>query len=213
MLRPVSDEDIAPLAEAAIAGVHDADRTPFQVPWTDGPPEVLRRGIARHQWSMRTRTRPDDWTVAFAVLEDGRPVGVQDVSGPDFAARRTVESGSWLTLSAQGRGLGTEMRAAILLWAFDALGAAWAESSAAAWNARSLGVSRRLGYRDNGVTRVHPPGHEPVDDRRVRLHRDELVRPAWTLRTEGLDAALPELLGRRPSSAGACAVPSGPWSS
>lgn len=189
------DEHLGPLAEAAIAGVHDADRMPFQVAWTDAEPATLRREMARHQWSMRTRTKPDDWSVAFAILLGGRPIGVQDVSGSDFAARRTIESGSWLTRSEQGRGYGTEMRAAILLLAFDHLGAEWAESSAAAWNASSLAVSRRLGYRDNGVTRVHPRADEVVDEQRVRLHRDDFARPEWTLRMEGLDAARPELLG------------------
>ena len=200
VLRVVRDEDLDALVDAALAGVHDPGTMPFGVPWTDQPPDVLRREFVRFQWSLRTRTRPDDWTLPLVVLEDGRPVGVQDVAGRDFTARRTIESGSWLTRSAQGRGLGTEMRAAILLLAFDALGAEWAESSAAAWNARSLGVSRRLGYRLNGVSRVHPDGHDAVEEQRVRLHRDDLVRPGWTLRVEGLERVRPELLGGTVSS-------------
>lgn len=195
VLRVVRDEDLEGLVDAALAGIHDADRMPFQVPWTDQEPDVLRRELARFQWSLRVRSRPEDWSLPLAILQDGVPIGVQDVSGRDFAARRTVESGSWLTRSAQGRGLGTEMRAAALLLAFDHLGAEWAESSAAAWNERSLGVSRRLGYRPNGVARVHPRGDEVVDELRLRLHRDELVRPEWTLRVEGLDLARPQLLG------------------
>lgn len=197
VLRVVRDDDLEGLADAALAGIHDADRMPFQVPWTDQEPDVLRRELARFQWSQRTRSRPGDWRLPLVVLEHDVPVGVQDVEGRDFAARRTIESGSWLTRSAQGRGLGTEMRAAILLLAFDHLDAEWAESSAASWNERSLGVSRRLGYRPNGVSRVHPRGDEVTDEQRVRLHRDDLVRPGWALRVEGLDRALPELLGVR----------------
>lgn len=56
---------------------------------------------------------------------------MQDVSAHEFPLLRTVHSGSWLTQSVQGRGIGREMRAAILLLAFDHLGAAAALSEAA----------------------------------------------------------------------------------
>jgi RimJ/RimL family protein N-acetyltransferase len=44
------------------------------------------------------------------------------------------------------------MRRAVLALAFDHLGAYAAVSSARADNAASLGVSRRLGYAENGVS-------------------------------------------------------------
>jgi RimJ/RimL family protein N-acetyltransferase len=109
--------------------------------------------------------------------------------------RRTVESGSWLTREQQGRGFGTEMRAAMLSFVFDHLDADVAESGAATWNTRSLAVSRKLGYRDNGVASfVGRPGQR-VDEVLLRLERDDFVRPAWQLRVEGVDAARRELIG------------------
>lgn len=193
MLRPVRDADLPGLAQAALNGVHDPSRTPFRVPWTDAPAEDLPRNLAAYQWSLRNRVAPHDWTIAFAVHVDGRVVGSQDLSAYDFANRSTVNTGSWLTTAAQGRGFGTEMRAALLLFAFDVLGAAWAESSASAWNKPSLTVSRKLGYRLNGVTRVSPRPGEPVDEHRVRLARDEFNRPSWPLTVRGAERALAQL--------------------
>jgi RimJ/RimL family protein N-acetyltransferase len=195
VLRTVTDDDLEPLAEAAIAGVHDADRTPFAVPWTDAPPEELRRSLARFHWRLRAQTTPADWWLALAVEHDGRLIGSQDVRGVDFAALRTVSSGSWLTRSAQGRGFGTEMRAGMLQLAFDHLGAEWAESGASSWNSPSLRVSEKLGYRPNGIARMHPRADEVVDKHRLRLHRDAFVRPGWTASVTLPRAARAQLLG------------------
>ena len=88
------------------------------------------------------------------------------------------------------------MRAGLLLFAFDHLGAEWAESSAAAWNEPSRRVSAKLGYRENGVTRARTRPDEVVDEVRVRLHRDDFIRPAWALRTAGAQAAVSFLSGK-----------------
>jgi hypothetical protein len=85
------------------------------------------------------------------------------------------------------------MRAALLLFAFDVLGAEWAESSAAAWNTASLRVSDKLGYEPNGVTRVAPRSGQPEDEHRVRLSRRAFRRPAWMIDTSGEQAALAQL--------------------
>lgn len=188
-LRPARDEDLPGLVDAALAGVHDPDVMPFGVPWTDAPPEDLPAAFAKHLWDQRGRVAPESWTVEFAVLEDGVPIGVQELSAQAFAVRRTVTSGSWLTLDRHGRGLGTEMRAALLLFAFDHLEAEFAESGALTWNTASLGVSRKLGYRDNGTARVQTrPGHLD-EEQLVRLAREDFLRPEWELRVDGVDAA------------------------
>ncbi len=136
----------------------------------------------------------DSWGVSFTVLHQGTPVGVQELHARRFAARKTVESGSWLALAQQVHGLGTEMRAALLLFSFDHLGAAWAESSAAAWNEPSLRVSAKLGYELNGVTRAQTRADEVVDEVRVRLRREDFARPSWSLMTEGVGAATESLM-------------------
>lgn len=193
MLRPVRDTDLPELVQAALDGVHDPERTPFSVPWTDADPAELPQNLAAYQWNLRNRVSRHHWTIAFAVHFDGRVVGSQDLSAYDFTNRRTVSTGSWLTKSAQGRGLGTEMRAALLLFAFDVLGAEWAESGAAIWNQASLNVSRKLGYELNGVTRVSPRAGEPTDEQRVRLEKASFARPSWSIRVAGAGPALAQL--------------------
>lgn len=193
LLRPVRDEDLPGLADAALAGVHDPGRMPFSAPWTDAAAEDLPRNLATYQWGLRGRVSPSDWVIPFGVHVDGTIIGVQDLAARHFAELRTVSSGSWITRSAHGDGIGTEMRQAMLLFAFDHLGAAWAESSAMAWNAPSLGVSRKLGYRDNGVTRVATRPGEVADEQRVRLARAEFRRPSWEVTVRGAEPALAQL--------------------
>jgi RimJ/RimL family protein N-acetyltransferase len=63
-----------------------------------------------------------------------------------------VDSSSFLTGAVRGRGLGKQMRAAVLTLAFGPLGARFAITSAWSDNHASLGVSRALGYVENGET-------------------------------------------------------------
>lgn len=184
-LRVVRDEDLGPLVRAALAGIHDPGVMPFAAPWTDAEPDVLRRGLLQHQWRQRAELAPEDWTLIFTILHDGVPIGVQDVRGHRFPTRRTISTGSWLTRSKQGQGLGREMRVAVLLWAFDHLDAEVAETSAADWNLASQGVSRSLGYRVNGLGRIEARPGEMELDVRFRLEPEWLARPDWTLEVEG----------------------------
>ena len=193
VLRPVRDVDLPGLAQAALDGVHDPERTPFDVPWTDAARTDLPRNLASFQWSLRNRVNASNWAVAFAVYFENRVVGSQDLSAHDFANRRTVKTGSWLTKSVHGRGLGTEMRAAMLLFAFDFLGAEWAESGAKSWNEASLTVSRKLGYEPNGVTRVAPRPGESVEEQHVRLEKTSFRRPDWSISVKGAQPALAQL--------------------
>ncbi|MBB6392759.1 GNAT family N-acetyltransferase [Microbacterium thalassium] len=193
-MRPVRDEDFPGLVDAAVAGIHAPDRMPFLTPWSEAEPDALARSMVQFQWGLRVGLTAEKWTVSFAVLRDGVPIGVRDVQGVQFAERRTVESGSWLTQEHQGQGLGTEMRAGMLMFAFDHLGAEWAESSAAEWNDRSLGVSRKLGYELNGRTRMRPRPGESGEEVRVRLSAAQFRRPAWDLVAEGVEPAKAQLL-------------------
>ncbi|WIB65730.1 GNAT family N-acetyltransferase [Curtobacterium sp. MCBD17_040] len=194
-LRPVRDEDLPGLVRAAVAGIHDPDRMPFGVPWTDAEPPQLARSLAQFQWGLRATMRPDNWTVSFTVLREGKPIGVQEVTATQFDTRKTVLSGSWLTSTAQGVGLGTEMRAAMLQWAFDQLGAECAESDAAVWNGPSLAVSKRLGYEPNGVHRMQTRPGEVTDTLRVRLAAASFLRPSWTAEVIGAEPATTFLRG------------------
>ncbi|MEU0100536.1 GNAT family protein [Streptomyces sp. NPDC006267] len=180
------------LASVAAGGVHAPDRMPFTVPWTDGRPEEVGRGVLQHVLGTVADWSVQDWTLSLAVLHEGRAVGRQDLSGRGFAVRRQVRTGSWLGLAFQGRGLGTEMRAAALHLAFAGLGARYAVSSAMTDNPRSLGVSRRLGYTDDGLETEIVRG-APVALRRLRLDRTRWeAHRSVDITVEGLDACRAE---------------------
>ena len=195
VLRPVRDEDLAGLADAAVAGIHEPGVMPFGVPWTDAPTAELVRNLAQYHWTLRTKVARGDWHIAFAILLDGRVIGSQDLSAASFSTTKTVETGSWLTRDAQGTGIGKEMRAAILMFAFDHLGAEYAETSAAEWNDASIGVSRAMGYIPNGVHRASRREGQVNDENHYRLSSQSFARPAWALIVNGVEPVRRQLLG------------------
>jgi RimJ/RimL family protein N-acetyltransferase len=186
-LRPDADAGLLELAEEAYRGVHPPEQMPFLVPWTDAEPSELGRGVLQYYWGERSRLATDRWSIHFLVRHGGRVVGTQLVSGADFRIVREVRTGSWVGMRHQGRGFGTEMRAAVLAFAFDHLRAVRARSAAFTDNAASHRVSARLGYRADGSTWVARRG-EPGENVRLVLTPEEFARPGWTLQVEGVDA-------------------------
>lgn len=187
-LRPIQDHEIPAAVAAARTGIHEPGRNPFSTPWTELPAEDLGPNMARWYWRCRAECTPESWTLLLSIWHNSEFIGCQDVGAKDFATLKTVSTGSWLKQSAQGRGLGKEMRAAVALYAFDWLGAEVAESEAADWNAASLGVSRSLGYELNGTTRK-AWGTKVETVQHVRLTPDSFKRPDWTLKVGGHEAA------------------------
>jgi RimJ/RimL family protein N-acetyltransferase len=84
------------------------------------------------------------------------------------------------------------MRAAVLLFAFDHLGAVRARSAAFVDNPASLRVSEKLGYRSDGTVTVARRGR-PAVDVRLLLDREAFRRPDWTLQVDGAAPCLPVL--------------------
>ena len=191
-LRPDDDAGLLELVEEAHRGVHPPGTMPFLTPWTDADPAELGPRTLQHHWSVRAALTPERWTVNFLVRYDGRVVGTQGLGATDFGVTREARTGSWIGLRHQGRGIGTEMRAAVLLFAFDHLGAVRARSAAFVDNPASLRVSEKLGYRCDGTEACVRRG-ERTEDVRLLLNRDAFRRPAWTLRVEGVPACLPML--------------------
>lgn len=194
-LRPDEDAGLRELVEVAYDGVHPPEEMPFTHPWTDADPRYLGRGSMQYFWRARADLSPQRWAVNFIVRLGGRVIGTQGLMGVDFAVTREVSSGSWLGVAHQGRGLGTEMRAAVLGLAFDQLAARTARSEAFVDNPASLAVSRRLGYREDGSL-AHVRRATAATLQRVLLDRAgwDAYRPAWTLEVRGLDDCL-DLLG------------------
>jgi len=169
------DETCNALADVAARGIHDPSFMPFTIPWTDIAPPLLQRQSMQHYWRSRAAWTSQSWRLPMAALVDGEIAGVQALEADQFPVLRAVTSGSWLGASHQGKGIGTEMRAAILHLAFAGLGADYAHSAAFTDNPASLAVTRKLGYEDEGQRRVVRRG-EPAWLVGFRLSRDRWER-------------------------------------
>ena len=186
VLRLPTGDELEQLREVALAGVHPPEFMPFTIPWTDEP--ELSTFLEYHEM-RRLEWRPEAWGLELGVWLEDEPAGVQAVLGEDFARTRRVDTGSWLGERFQRRGIGTEMRTAVLELAFRGLGAEVARSGAIDGNAGSLRVSEKLGYRIVGRSTASPRGVElPLTD--VELRRDDWL-PAFAVAIEGLEPCLP----------------------
>ncbi|BCW09964.1 hypothetical protein NtRootA4_10230 [Arthrobacter sp. NtRootA4] len=183
-VRPILDDDIPAAVDAARSGIHEPGKNPFSTPWAEMPADELAPNMAQWYWRCRGSFTKDSWTLLLAVWRDDEFLGVQDLGAKNFATLKTVSTGSWLKQSAQGQGVGKEMRAAVVSYAFDYLGAEVAESEAASWNQQSLGVSTSLGYELNGISR-DGWGEKIEEVQRVRLTPTTFKRPDWTLKVQG----------------------------
>lgn len=188
-LRYPSDDDIAEIARRVVEdGVHDPAFMPFKFEWTDVEPPLLQQRTMQHHWGLRANWKPEEWSCNFAVVVDGRIVGSQAVGASQFATLREALTGSFLFLPEQGHGIGTEMRSTVLHFLFEGLGAEYARTAAFTDNARSLGVTARLGYEYQGIRRVISRG----SPRELAGYR--LPRAAWErqrrddITIEGLEA-------------------------
>ena len=153
-------------------------------------PANRRAVLAQGYWRALGMWSPDDWALPFVVRSAGTVVGAQWLEGPDWRSDRTVDSSSWLVAGARGRGLGRQMRAAVLALAFGSLGAEAAISSAVADNAPSLGVSRSLGYHDTHRSVLEHSGQTLQHVRLDRATWDASGRSRHVV-VEGVDPALP----------------------
>lgn len=184
-LRPDDDGSLRELVVMLHGeGVHPASEMPFAVPWTDADPRYLGRGVAQYLWSERARCSPESWALHLVVRYDGDVIGLQSLTADRFGVLREVHTGSYLGRRFQARGFGTEMRAAVLAFAFDRLGATTARSDYVDGNPASAGVSAQLGYRPDGTTLNAPRGVREVQHR-VLVTSETFVRPVWGLRVEG----------------------------
>ncbi|WP_155981344.1 GNAT family N-acetyltransferase [Nocardia sp. BMG111209] len=198
-LRIPDSAELGVLARLAAAGVHDPAVQPFAVPWTDAEPEERARRVLRWHWRCWADWRVDEWTLNFVVLRDGEVVGSQAISAKDFSICSEVHTGSWLGSAHHGRGIGTEMRAAVLELAFARLGAGSAVSAAFEDNLGSQGVSRKLGYEHDGLA-MHAVRGKPAVMRRLRLTRVRWeAHRSIPVKVAGLEECLP-LFGVPPAS-------------
>ena len=193
-LSPVRDADLPELDALVAAGIHAPTEMPFFFPWTVGSPGEVRLRLAQYHWAQRAEMSPKAWTLETTVRYHGEVVGCQSISTRDYLVTRTGETGSWLGLKHHGRGIGTVMRQALCTFMFDHLDAAEVTSAAFLDNAASLAVSRKVGYRENGVSRLKRRDDELALNQRLVLTPETLIRAETELRVEGAHQ-LREFLG------------------
>jgi len=189
-LRLGSHDELVELAQLAERGVHPPQEMPFSIPWTDGigKPGFADGFVAFHEGSV-AEWSPEKWSLNLLVWRGPTLVGTQGIGAERFTEDRCVATGSWLGQAYQRRGIGTEMRAAVLELAFRELGA---ETAVSAWlegNEASRRVSGKLGYRVGGVRTERPRG-EPVVAHQVELRRANWNCPV-PVRIDGLEDCLP----------------------
>jgi RimJ/RimL family protein N-acetyltransferase len=182
-LLGATDELLELLLPVVRKGVVMAPPWPFDDPmslYKDSPDRewAWLRGI----WAGRARVSGGFWRLYFVVVVDGELVGMQDLIATDFSDFGCVHTFSWLAPDVRGRGLGKEMRQAILHLAFDGLDAQAAASDAFFDNHASNRVSEALAYQRNGTDGATRRGEA------AELYRWRLTREQWTRsRREDID--------------------------
>jgi RimJ/RimL family protein N-acetyltransferase len=185
LLREATDDDVLALARVVEEGVVDAGNEHFMPRLLLGRAATLEERFAnflRYHWGRRSAAVPEKWSLAFAVLLDGKVVGSQTLHTTEFPALREVHTGSYLAKQVQGHGVGTRMRAMVLELSFDYFGAEWATSGFVEGNELSRRVSARLGYEADGIEIIGALGAgEAVKSHRLRLSRKRWLenRPSW----------------------------------
>lgn len=187
-LRPVTDADL-PSLSTLLPGDLDLDPRAERFAGLDDRRD-RERLLAQGVWRSRGTWSPASWCLDLAVEVDGELVGAQALEGDSFPTLRTVDSFSWLTPTARGRGFGVAMRTAVLGLAFDHLGAIAAISSAVRDNHASLGVSRHLGYADNGISRIDSTAGV-VELQHLRLTGDAWRAAGHEVEVSGLEPCRP----------------------
>ena len=190
-LRLPTDEELTQVALVAAGGVHQRDERPFLTPWTDLSPPERTVHVMKQHWSRRGDWSTAAWILELAVFLEQQPIGMVALRGREFSVLREVTTESWLGLDYHGSGLGTEARTALLYLAFAGLEADAALSEVFQNNPASQGVSRKLGYKHDGISRDVLDGRAVTSDR-LRLTREVWDgRPHLKVTMNGLSPCLP----------------------
>lgn len=219
-LRLPCEDELPALAEAArdIAG---PDGPRLQMPWMYGDSPDMERQLLQRHWRAPAHWKTASWHLPLAVFLAAEPAGMQDLWAEEFARRRSVGTGSWITRTGQGRGYDTEARAAVLDLAFAHLDALEALTEYTEGNHASERFSRKLGYAPNGQ-RARPPRRRrprhrvPAPPRPPRVGKPRPARPHRRHRPGAVPAhARPDWLRgpgmRHAAATGSAATVPPPW--
>jgi RimJ/RimL family protein N-acetyltransferase len=170
VLRLPVDAEFPPLIALAREVIPDAK---FLGHWLMTPKPEFGKSFAQFHWDARASWKSAKWVLPLGVFVDGEPAGLQGIEADDFSKLGEVSTGSWLAPEYRGTGLGAEMRAAVVHFAFAGLGALVAQSSARETNHASRAVSEKLGYQHNGVNRVEYGNGDIDSEIKLRLTREQ----------------------------------------
>jgi RimJ/RimL family protein N-acetyltransferase len=169
-LRLPREQDLGALLEAARA-ISGPGEPRLHLPWMYAASPHMERQLLQRHWRALTQWRTESWLLPLAVYRAGRPIGMQELWAFDFVNQRSVITGSWLTRGEQGKGYGTEMRAAALELAFGSLGAEEAYTRFLDGNHASRAVSRKLHFTSNGQRIIYRKGVGRTIQHAARLNR------------------------------------------
>ena len=186
LVTDVELNHLSKLTDVVESGIHPPDVQPFGNAWTDHPNPATT--LAQHLGDCWDTWRADNWHCPFTVMLDGHPIGIQTLSAKDFNVVRVVRTGSWLGMRYQGNGYGTEMRSAVLEFAFGGLGAHYATTSAHDGSTAAKAINRKLGYVGNGWDFRMVRGQR-VMDRRYILIQENFKRVGDGVVWDGLEAS------------------------
>lgn len=189
-LRVPTDDELVEMASVAAKGIHEPGEIVFGDMWTNHAPDAVARHVLQWNWRTRADWTERKWTLSFAAFRDGQIVGNAWMFAEHFNILKSFGTSSWLGKAHQGKGLGKEMRAAQLFFGFEGLSAHEARTNALAHNAASIGVTRSMGYEDNGRAE-RLVGGKAVTGRLFRMSREswlDNVRERYQIAIEGLDA-------------------------
>lgn len=169
---------------AAIAGrVVPPESTHFVGAWAQlVSPRFEQEFVAARDRTLSTCTR-DRWGIELGAFAGTQLVGQASLYARDWPVSREVITASGVHPDRRARGLGTEMRAAVLLLAFDVLGANVAWSGASVDNVASNRISEKLGYELVGHE-TKRTGAGDVLFTRLRLAADAWI-PSTAVRVVG----------------------------
>ena len=188
-LAGATDDLLGELQHAVWEGKATAEPAPYDDPMSlyEDDPDVRVRRWLQGVWRGRGSVTADFWRLHFVVMVDGQPVGMQDLIGDQFGTYGTVGSFSWLSSDVRRQGVGTEMRQAILHLAFEGLGATEATTEAFLDNPGSNGVSRALGYHENGVAWATRRGQPGLMQRWRLTHEDWVAHRRTDIDLHGIE--------------------------
>jgi [ribosomal protein S5]-alanine N-acetyltransferase len=128
-------------------------------------------------WIKRMKTlREQGRVLTFAILVNGRVVGVCQLGNRDRAISGSGELGFFTGKDFWGRGYATEGSRLLLLLAFNELGLNSVSSSCLAWNTGAIRVLKKLGFESTHT------GSPPLGSKFPETEQFQywiLTREAW----------------------------------